>query len=62
MRLAVLGPASGNRNRLRERSQYALEKLSADRIVYLGIDGLLDLVVRDWAVELVGSDPSDDVL
>jgi hypothetical protein len=35
------------------------QELSADRVVYLGQDRVLDEVVGDWAVELVGSRADD---
>jgi hypothetical protein len=59
MRLAVLGPAEGNRPILRDRARFTMDRLSADRILYLGVDGLLDEVVREWASEIVDGDPSD---
>ena len=62
MRLAVLGPANGNRTALRKRAQFALDKLSADRILYLGVDETFDEVIRQWAKEIVGGDPSDQAV
>lgn len=59
MRLAVLGPAEGNRAILQDRARFTMDRLSPDRILYLGIDGLLDEVVREWASEIVDGDPSD---
>lgn len=59
MRLAILGPAEGNRSILRDRARFTMDRLSADRILYLGVDGLLDDVVREWASEIVDGDPSD---
>ena len=62
MRLAILGPADGNRAALRSRAQSALDSLNPDRIVYLGVDGIFDEVLRAWALELVQEDPSDDAV
>lgn len=36
-----------------------LDKMGAERIVYLGIDDALDSLVWGWAQELVGEDPTD---
>lgn len=54
MRLAVLGPSQGDCQLLRRRAQFALQTVSATRVLYLGSDSLVDQVVADWAVELVG--------
>lgn len=59
MRLALLGPADGNRTALRSRAQFALDRLSPDRVMYLGVDDIFDDVLLQWAREIVMGDPSD---
>lgn len=59
MRLGLLGPAKRNLPLLRQRAEFVLGTLKADRAVYLGLDGALDEVVSQWALELVKGDPSD---
>lgn len=39
-----------------------MEKLTADRILYLGVDDVFEEVVRGWAEEIVGGDPSDQAV
>lgn len=62
MRLAVLGPASTNRAALRQRTQFAMDKLSADRVLYLGVDDSFDEILAQWAEEIVGGIPTDDAV
>jgi hypothetical protein len=59
MRLGLLGPAKRNLPLLRQRAEFVLSTLKAERAVYLGIDDALDEVVSQWALELVKGDPSD---
>lgn len=62
MRLAVLGPAGGDHAALRKRAQFAMTRLSADRVLYLGVDDTFDEVIHQWGTEIVGADPSDDAV
>jgi hypothetical protein len=62
MRLGLIGPAKRNPKVLRERAEFVLDELRADRAVYLGVDGALDDVVKQWAHELVKGDPSDSAV
>lgn len=62
MRLGILGPAQGDLPALARAAQHLLDDLKADRILYLSDDDALDLVVASWARDLVGSDPSEQVL
>jgi hypothetical protein len=57
MRLALLGPAEGHTEALETAARFVLEHQAADRAVYLGVDGALEAVVREWAVTLVGENP-----
>lgn len=58
MRLALFGPAEGHTEALEAAARFALQ-LGVDRAVYLGVDGALDAVIRDWASRLVGDNPSE---
>ena len=57
MRLALLGPADGDVSALARGAASALDKLEADRVVYLGIDDAMDQVVAGWAALLGASLP-----
>lgn len=59
MRLVVIGPANGDHAALRQRAQFALEKLAPDRVLYLGVDDVFDSMVERWATDIVQGDPSD---
>lgn len=59
MRLGLLGPDAGKGDTLARAAKRLLGELGADRIVYLGVDGALDEVVRQWAEQLVGQDPTN---
>ncbi|MBN2192456.1 MAG: hypothetical protein JW751_06535 [Polyangiaceae bacterium] len=59
MRLGLLGPAEGNTEALERAARFVFRDLVVDRVVYLGVDGALDEVVRRWAAALVGPDPSE---
>ena len=59
MRLGLIGPAKKDVAVLRQRAEFVLDELHVDRAVYLGVDGILDEVVRSWASSLVGGEPSD---
>ncbi len=59
MRLGLIGPARKDPVILKKRAEFLLDVLHVDRAVYLGVDGVLDEVVRGWASQLVQGDPSD---
>jgi hypothetical protein len=60
MRLALLGPAEGHTGALEAAARFLLSTKAVDRAVYLGVDGALDVIVRKWAADLVGDNPSED--
>jgi hypothetical protein len=62
MRLGLLGPCGGHERELETAARGLRERLGAERVVYLGADRALDLVVGRWAVDLVGGQGSDDTL
>ena len=62
MRLGLLGPCGGHERKLQTAARGLRERLGAERVVYLGADRALDLVVGRWAVDLVGGQGSDDTL
>lgn len=49
MRLALLGPADSNVAMLGRAAATALQRLAADRVIYLGGDDALDRLVLGWA-------------
>src|SRR6187549_3104367 len=53
MRLGLLGPCGGHERELETAARGLRERLGAERVVYLGADRALDLVVGRWAVDLV---------
>lgn len=59
MRLGLLGPTGPNPEALERAARFLLSSAGAERVVYLGVDGALDLVVERWAAALVGGDPSE---
>ncbi len=62
VRLGVLGPSEGELAALACAALHLVDVAKVDRVVYLGADDALDRVVAAWARELVGSDPSDELL
>jgi hypothetical protein len=62
MRLGLLGPALDQEGALEEAARFLLQDVAVDRAVYLGIDGMLDRVVRRWAERVVGANPDDGAL
>jgi hypothetical protein len=62
MRLGLLGPVHDSDKALERAAQFLLREIAVDRAVYLGVDQSLDRLVRHWATELVGGDPTDDAL
>ncbi len=59
MRLGLLGPASDQKEVLADAARKMQKDLCADRVLYLGSDRMLDMVVGGWAEELVGPRASD---
>ncbi len=59
MRLGLLGPAPDQKEVLAEAARKMQNDLRVDRVLYLGSDRMLDLVVGQWAEELVGPRASD---
>lgn len=59
MRLGLLGPAPDQKDSLANAAKKMQTDLAADRVLYLGPDRMLDLVVGGWAVELVGPRADD---
>jgi hypothetical protein len=62
MRLGLLGPCGGHERELATAARGLRERLGAERVVYLGADRALDLVVGRWAVDLVGGQGTDETL
>ncbi len=59
MKLGLLGPAFEQRALLAAAARALTERHGAERVVYLGTDGALDQLVRQWAEELVGPHADD---
>lgn len=59
MRLGLLGPAPDQKDLLAEAARKMQKDLGVDRVLYLGSDRMLDMVVGHWAEELVGPRASD---
>jgi hypothetical protein len=59
MRLGLLGPAPDQKEVLADAARKMQKFLRADRVLYLGSDRVLDLVVGEWAEELVGPGADD---
>lgn len=62
MRLGVLGPAASDLAGLAKSAQILVDNFGATKVLYLGLDDALDVVVASWAQELVGPNPSDLLL
>lgn len=62
MRLGLLGPAEGNIGALAAGARLLLDRFRVDRAVYLGVDGVLDQVIEEWASELVQGDAAQSAL
>lgn len=62
MRLGLLGAAEGSQDALERAARFLRRELQATRVVYLGIDGALDRVVRSWAEKLVGRPAEEGAL
>lgn len=59
MALAVIGPARGDKKALAKAASYWVQRADVERIVYLGLDGILESLVSSWARQLVGDDAAD---
>lgn len=59
MRLGLLGPAPDQKDALADAAKAMQKELAADRVLYLGSDRMLDLVVGGWAEDLVGPRADD---
>jgi hypothetical protein len=59
MRIAVLGQAERHVEALEASARFVLDRQSVERAVYLGVDGALDSIIRDWACRLVGENPTE---
>jgi hypothetical protein len=57
VRLALLGPADSNVAMLARAAATALQRLAADKVIYLGGDDALDRLVMGWA-RMIGAEPS----
>jgi len=53
MRIGLLGPADGDSALVRKAAEFALGKLSAEQVIYLGADDAARDAVRGWASELL---------
>lgn len=62
MRLGLIGPSDGDLATLARAARFLLDEALVDRVIYLGLDHALDNVVSAWAEELVGGDPSEDLV
>lgn len=62
MRLGLLGPCGGHERELEVAARALRDRLGAERVVYLGADQALDLIVERWAVDLVGGQGTDATL
>lgn len=54
-----MGPAPDQKDLLAEAARKMQKDLGVDRVLYLGSDRMLDMVVGHWAEELVGPRASD---
>ena len=57
MRLALLGPCDGDTAALARAAATAIDRLEADRVVYLSADGEIDAVATAWASLLGAEQP-----
>lgn len=62
MRLGVLGPARSDLVTLARSAQLLLDSAGVEKVLYLGPDDALDRVVSAWASELVGGNPSSELV
>ncbi len=60
MRLGLLGPSEGNIEALARGAEYLLNVAKVERAIYLGDDDSLESAVVNWAMRLVGHDPTDE--
>lgn len=62
MRLGLLGPSQGHQETLEGAARFLRREQEAERIVYLGVDGALDVAVQRWAEQLVGEHAGEGAL
>lgn len=62
MRLGLLGPAVQHEQELQRVLDFLLDEVHVDKAVYLGIDRVLDEVVRKRAERMLGQDPESQAL
>ncbi len=62
MRLGVLGPSGSDLVTLAKSAQLLLDAAAVEKVLYLGSDDALDRVVAAWASELVGGNPSAELV
>ncbi len=62
VRLGVLGPTASDLVTLAKAAQLLLDKAGVERVLYLGADDALDRVVATWASDLVGGNPTADLV
>jgi hypothetical protein len=62
VRLGLIGPASGDLAAVARAATLLVDRAGADRVLYLGDDDALEIVVASWARELVGANPADGLL
>ncbi|HEX6244719.1 MAG TPA: hypothetical protein VFZ61_27560 [Polyangiales bacterium] len=60
MRIGLLGPAEGDSALVRKAAEFALDKLAAEQVVYLGADDAARDAARNWAGELSHGAPGED--
>lgn len=60
MRIGLLGPAEGDSALVRKAAEFALDRLAAEHVVYLGADDAARDAARSWAGELLQGAPGED--
>jgi hypothetical protein len=59
MRIGLLGSAEGDSALVRKAAEFALDKLSAEQVVYLGADDAARDAARAWAGDLLQGIPGE---
>jgi hypothetical protein len=60
VKLGLLGSAEGDLAGLGRAAEFLLNVAEVDRAIYLGDDNCLESAVVNWAMRLVGHDPTDE--
>src|SRR5262249_46983284 len=60
MRLGLVGPASGDKETLREAMEFLLGDADVDKVVYLDPDVILDQVLGEWEEEILGEKADEE--